>query len=336
VVETLPPMTNAIRFHETGGPEVLRWESVELPPPAPGEVQVRHTAIGLNFIDTYHRTGVYAVPLPAGLGTEAAGVVAEVGEGVNDFVPGDRVAYATGPLGAYAEARNIVASVLVKLPAGIDERVAAAVLLKGMTAHYLLEIGRLPVRDAGEPAPTVVVHAAAGGVGLLLVQWAKHHGATVIGTAGTEEKAALARAHGCDHVLLSRTENISARVAELTKGQKADVVYDSVGKDTFHTSLACLRPRGLMVSYGNSSGVVPPFAPRLLAANGSLFLTRPVLADYVRRPEELRARAAELFAAVASGVLKVRIAQTYRLRGAATAHHDLEARKTTGSTLLIP
>jgi NADPH2:quinone reductase len=329
-------MTNAIRFHETGGPEVLVWESVDLPPPGPGEVQVRHTAIGLNFIDTYHRTGVYPVPLPSGLGTEAAGIVEAVGQGVTDFAPGDRVAYATGPLGAYAEARNIVASVLVKLPAGIDERVAAAVMLKGMTAHYLLEIGRLPVREAGGPAPTVLVHSAAGGVGLLLVQWAKHRGAIVIGTVGSEEKAAIARAHGCDHVLLARTENISARVAELTKGQKTDVVYDSVGKDTFHASLACLRPRGLMVSFGNSSGVVPPFEPRLLAANGSLFLTRPVLGDYVRKPEELRARAADLFAAIANGVLKVRIAQTYRLRGAGTAHQDLEARRTTGSTLLIP
>jgi NADPH2:quinone reductase len=292
---------------------------------------LRHTAIGLNFVDVYHRTGVYSVPLPTVLGTEAAGVVEALGPGVSDFAVGDRVAYATGPMGAYAEERNLVSSVLVKLPEGIDDRVAAAAMLKGTTAHYLIEIGRLADREQ-----TVLVHAAAGGVGLLLCQWAKHRGATVIGTAGSEEKAAIARANGCDHVILYRSENVSARVNELTNGQKLDVVYDSVGKDTFHDSLACLRPRGLMVSYGNSSGAVPPFEPRLLAANGSLFITRPVLRDYTRRPEELRARAADLLSAIASGVLKVRIAQTYRLRGAGTAHQDLEARKTTGSTLLIP
>jgi NADPH2:quinone reductase len=328
-------MPHAIRIHETGGPDVMRWESIELSPPRHGEVRVRHTAIGLNYIDTYHRTGLYSVPLPTVLGTEAAGVVEELGEGVTDFAVGDRVAYATGPLGAYSEARNIVSSVLVKIPQGIDDRVAAASILKGMTAHYLLEIGRLTDLRA-DGRWTILVHAAAGGLGLLLSQWAKHQGATVIGTAGSEEKAALARANGCDHVILYRSENVPSRVDEVTKGQRVDVVYDSVGKDTFQDSLACLRPRGLMVSLGNASGPVPPFEPRLLAAKGSLFLTRPVLKDYVRTSDELRARANDVFAAVAGGVLKVRVAQTYRLRGAATAHQDLEARKTTGSTLLVP
>jgi NADPH:quinone reductase len=326
-------MPNAIRMHDTGGPEVLIWEPVELPPPGRGEVRLRHTAIGLNFIDTYHRTGLYPLPLPVILGTEAAGVIEEVGEDVADFAVGDRVAYATGPMGAYAEARNIVASVLVKLPVDIEDRIAAAAILKGMTAHYLVEIGRLP--GAARP-PTVLIHAAAGGVGLLLCQWAKHHKATVIGTAGSEEKAALARAHGCDHVILYRSQNVPARVQELTNGQKVDVVYDSVGKDTFQDSLASLRARGLMVSFGQSSGAVAPFEPRLLAANGSLFFTRPTLHDYVRKPEELRTRAGDLFHAIRTGILKVRIAQTYRLRGTQTAHHDLEARATTGSTLLIP
>jgi NADPH2:quinone reductase len=327
-------MPHAIRIHETGGPEVLRWEEVDLAPLGPGEVRLRHTAIGLNFIDVYHRTGLYSVPLPTVLGTEAAGVIEAVGPGVSDFAVGDRVAYATGPMGAYAEERNLVASVLVKLPPAVDDRVAAAAMLKGLTAHYLIELAQLG--DGKQSNPSVLVHAAAGGVGLLLCQWAKHHGATVIGTAGTEEKAAIARAHGCDHVIRYRTENVPARVNELTNGKKLDVVFDAVGKDTFHDSLACLRPRGLMVSYGNSSGAVPPFEPRLLAVNGSLFFTRPVLRDYTRKPEELRSRATDLFSAIAKGVLKVRIAQTYRLRGAATAHQDLEARKTTGSTLLVP
>jgi NADPH2:quinone reductase len=328
-------MAHAIRIHETGGPDVLCWESVELPPPGRGEVRVRHTAIGLNFVDTYYRTGLYSLPLPAVLGTEAAGVVEALGPEVSDFAVGDRVAYATGPMGAYSEERNIVTSVLVKLPESIEDRVAAASILKGMTVHYLLEIGRTVVPTSAA-RPTFLVHAAAGGVGLFLSQWAKHQGATVIGTVGSEEKAALARANGCDHVILYRSENVPARVHELTKGQKVDVVYDSVGKDTFHDSLACLRPRGLMVSFGNASGAVPPFEPRLLAANGSLFITRPVLKDYAHRPEELRARAKDLFAAIGGGILKVRIAQTYRLRGAAQAHQDLESRKTTGSTLLIP
>jgi NADPH2:quinone reductase len=327
-------MVHAIRIHETGGPDVLRWESLELPPPGAGEARVRHTAIGLNFIDTYHRSGLYSLPLPTVLGTEAAGVVEELGPGVTDLAVGDRVAYATGPLGAYAEARNIVASVLVKVPAGVDDKVAAAAMLKGLTAHYLLAMAQ-PFSPAGG-TPTFLVHAAAGGTGSLLCQWAKHRGATVIGTVGTEAKASVARANGCDHVILYRTENVPARIAELTKGQKVDVVFDSVGKDTFHDSLACVRPRGLMASFGNSSGAAPAFEPRLLAANGSLFLTRPVLKDYTLKTEELRSRANDLFAAILAGVVKVRTAQTYRLRGAATAHQDLESRKTTGSTLLVP
>ncbi len=322
---------HAIRMHETGGPETLRWEPIELPPPGPGEVRIRHEAIGLNFIDTYHRTGLYPVTMPAVLGSEAAGIVEAVGEGVTDFRPGDRVGYATGPIGSYAEARNVVASVLVKIPPEVDMKVAAASMLKGMTAHYLLDIGRVR-----EDRPTILVHAAAGGVGLLLCQWAKHYGATVIGTAGSEEKAQLAREHGCDRVILYREQNVPQRVQELTHQRKLDVVYDSVGKDTFRDSIASLRPRGMMVSFGQSSGSVPPFEPRLLAANGSLFFTRPVLQDYVREPKELERRARDLFGAIAGGILDVRVAQTYPLREAARAHADLEARRTTGSTVLLP
>ena len=324
-------MTHAIRVHEVGGPEVLQWESIELPPPGPGEVRVRHTAIGLNFIDTYYRSGLYPMPLPATLGSEAAGVVEAIGESVQGFAPGDRVAYGTGPMGSYAEARNLVATVLVKLPGSIDDRTAAATMLKGMTAHYLLDIGRVR-----EERPTILVHAAAGGVGLLLTAWAKHFGARVIGTVGSEAKAALAREHGCDEIIFYRSENVTARVDELTRGHKVDVVYDSVGHDTFQSSIASLRPRGMMVSFGQSSGPVAPFEPRLLAAHGSLFFTRPVLHDWVRKPEELQKRAADLFDAIAGGILHVRIAQTYPLREAARAHRDLEARKTTGSTLLLP
>jgi NADPH2:quinone reductase len=323
-------MTHAILMRETGSPSVLRWEPIDLGPPGPGELRIRHTAIGLNFIDTYHRTGLYSVPLPAVLGSEAAGVVEAVGEGVTGFAVGDRVAYGTGPLGAYSEARNLVASAVVKLPPGVDDRSAAATMLKGMTAHYLLDIGRVQ-----ETRPTILVHAAAGGVGLLLCQWARHFGATVIGTAGSEEKAELARANGCDHVILYTKENVPARVQELTNGAKADVVYDSVGKDTFDDSLASLRPRGLMVSFGQSSGAVPPFAPSVLAVNGSLFFTRPVLQDYVRKREELETRTHDSFDAITRGTLKIRIGQTYPLRAAADAHRDLEARKTTGSTLLV-
>lgn len=327
--------TNAVVVHEYGGPEVLRFTAVDLAPPAKGEARVRHTAIGLNFVDTYHRTGLYKGNLPEGLGTEAAGVVEAIGEGVTNVSAGDRVAYARGPLGAYAEARNIPANVLVRIPAGIDDRTAAAVMLKGMTAHYLLDIGALRHSGGGEKK-TILVHAAAGGVGLLLSQWAKHFGATVIGTAGSEEKAALARASGCDHVILYRSEKTSERVRALTNGEGVDVVFDSVGKDTFMDSIASLRPRGMMVSYGQSSGSVPAFEPRLLQQNGSLFFTRPTLHDYVRKREELELRARDLFDAILAKTLAVRIAQTYALRDVASAHRDLEARKTTGSTLLLP
>ncbi len=322
---------NAIRIHATGTPDVLRWESIELPPPAAGEVRIRHTAIGLNFIDTYYRTGLYATPLPAVLGSEAAGVVEALGDGVFDLQVGDRVGYATGPIGSYSEARNIPASFLVRIPDGVRDEIAAASLLKGMTAHYLLDIGRVR-----EERPTVLVHAAAGGVGVFLCRWAKHLGATVIGTVGSAEKAKLARENGADHVILYREEDVARRVAELTGGAKVDVVYDSVGKDTFQASLASLRARGMMVSFGQSSGSVPAFEPRVLATHGSLFFTRPVLGDYVRRREELDRRARDLFEALAGGVLEVVIGQTYPLRDAARAHRDLEARSTVGATVLIP
>jgi NADPH2:quinone reductase len=324
-------LTHRIRFHELGGPEVLRWEDVELSPPGRGEVRVRHTAVGLNFVDTYFRSGVYATELPSSLGSEAVGIVEAVGEGVDAVAPGDRVAYATGPLGAYSEARNMSAALVVKVPAELDDARAAASLLKGMTAHYLLDIGRVR-----EEKSTILVHAAAGGVGLILCRWAKHFGATVIGTVGSEEKVQLARANGADHVIEYRKEDIADRVRHITGGEKADVVYDAVGKDTFASSLASLRARGMLVSYGQSSGKVPAFEPGVLASHGSLIFTRPVLRDYVWRREELETRARDLFGALASGVLDVVIGQRYPLRDAARAHVDLEARKTVGSTVLVP
>ncbi|MBX3190514.1 MAG: quinone oxidoreductase [Labilithrix sp.] len=322
--------THAIRMHETGGPEVLKWEPIDLAPLGPGEVRLRQTAVGLNFIDTYHRTGLYPVPLPAVLGSEAAGVVEAVGEGVDSFARGDRVAYATGPMGAYAEARNVPASVLVKVPDGVDDRTAAAAMLKGMTAHYLLR--RIHPVKKGD---TILVHAAAGGVGLIMCQWAKHLGATVIGTVGSEEKAALARAHGADHIVMYGSEDVAKRVREVAGGG-VPVVYDSVGRDTFAASLDALAPRGLLVTYGQSSGPIPPFDLRLLAQKGSLFVTRPTLFDYVRARAELDAAARELFDVIASGAVKIRIGQTYPLREAARAHADLGARKTSGSSLLLP
>ncbi|HSO34586.1 MAG TPA: quinone oxidoreductase [Labilithrix sp.] len=323
--------THAVRVHQTGGPEVLRWEKIELPAPGPGEVRVRHAAIGLNFIDTYFRTGLYPLPLPAVLGSEAAGVVEAIGPDVTAVRKGDRVAYGTGPTGAYAEVRNVPVAHVVKLPDAIDDTTAAAVMLKGMTAQYLCR--RTYAVQKGDH---ILVHAAAGGVGLLLCQWAKHLGAIVIGTVGSEEKAKLAAEHGCDHVLFYRTEDVAARVREITNGERVPVVYDSVGKDTFLTSLDCLRPRGLMVTFGNSSGPVGPIDPRILAQKGSLFLTRPTLGDYVRTRAELDATARDLFDVIASGAVRVRVAQTYPLRDAEGAHRDLEARKTTGSTVLIP
>jgi NADPH2:quinone reductase len=311
-------MTHVVRMHQTGGPDVLRWEPVELSPPGPGEVRVRLGAVGVNFIDTYHRTGLYPVKLPTVLGSEAAGVVEDVGDGVTTLAKGDRVAYATGPMGSYAEARNMPAAHLVNLPEEIDDHTAAAAMLKGMTAQYLLH--RTYAVQKGE---TIVVHAAAGGVGLILCQWAKHLGATVIGTVGSEEKAALAREHGCDHIVFYRTEDVPARVRELTGGAGVPVVYDSVGKDTFAASLECLRPRGLLVTFGQSSGAIAPFDPRLLMQKGSLYLTRPTLGDYVRARADLEATASDLFDVIAKGVVTIRVAQTFALREAEAAHRAL-------------
>lgn len=323
-------MTHAIRIHQTGGPDVLRWEAVEVGPPGPGEVRLRHTAIGLNFIDTYHRSGLYPLPLPAIPGSEGAGVVEEIGAGVSGVKPGDRVAYA-GPVGAYAEERLVPAHRLVPLPEDVDDRAAAAAMLKGMTAQYLLR--RTHRLEAGE---TILLHSAAGGVGLIAAQWAKSLGATVIGTVSTEAKAALAREAGCDHVVVTSRESFVARVKEITGGAGVRVVYDAVGKDTFDGSLDCLAPLGLMVSYGNASGPVPPVSPLVLAQKGSLFLTRPTLMTYTAQREDLLATAADLFAVLRSGAVKVRIDATYPLGEAAAAHTALEARRTTGSTVLLP
>lgn len=320
----------AIRFEKTGGPEVLRYADADLPPAAKGEARVRHSAIGVNFIDTYYRSGLYPVPLPSGLGSEAAGVVTALGEGVSGLKTGDRVAYA-GPLGAYAEEANVPAARLVKLPDGIGDDIAAAAMLKGMTAQYLLT--RTFMVQKGM---TILFHAAAGGVGLIAGQWAKHLGATVIGTVGSDDKIALARAHGYDHVFNMRKEDWVARVRELSGGEGLPVVYDSIGKDSWDGSLDCLAPRGLMVSFGNASGAVPPFAPGILAAKGSLYLTRPSLLHYTRTPEELQQTADDLFAVIASGAVKIEIRQRFKLADAAEAHRALEGRKTTGATVLVP
>jgi NADPH2:quinone reductase len=325
-------MSKAIRIHETGGPEVLRWEEVDVVKPAAGEVRLRQTAVGLNFIDTYHRTGLYPVgALPTVIGMEGAGVVEESGDNVADLQVGDRVGYAGGPLGSYAEQRTIPAARLVKLPDGVDDRQGAALMLKGLTTHYLIT-RCYPVK----PGDTILIHAAAGGVGLLVCQWAKHLGATVIGTVSTPAKAELAASHGCDHPILYREENFVDRVRELTNGEGVPVVYDSVGRDTFDGSLDCLRPLGLMVTFGQSSGSVPPLAVHELTAHGSLFLTRPTLATYTATREQLTANAAELFAVVESGAVKIEINQTYALQDAAQAHRDLESRKTVGATVLLP
>ncbi len=323
------PMNHAIRIHETGGPEVLRWEEVAVGDPGPGEALVRHTAVGLNFIDTYHRSGLYALPLPAVIGSEGAGVVEAVGPGVTEVAPGRRVAYG-GERGAYCERRRIPAARLVPLPDELDDRTAAAMMVQGLTAQYLLR-RTFPVQ-AGQ---TVLVHAAAGGVGLIACQWAKHLGATVIGTVGRDEKAALAREHGCDHVIVTAREDVAARVREITSGRGVPVVYDGVGKDTWGASLDSLAPRGMLVSFGNASGAVPPFSP-LALAKGSFFVTRPVLAHYTATREELLAAADELFDVVRRGAVKIRVHQTYALQDAAQAHRDLEARRTTGSTVLLP
>jgi NADPH2:quinone reductase len=327
-------MSHAIRIYETGGPEVMRWEEVgagETAPPAPGEARVRHAAVGLNFIDIYHRSGLYPLPLPSGLGLEGAGVVEAVGSAVTDIQPGDRVAYAGGPPGAYAEVRNLPADRLVKLPDSIDFKTAAAMMLQGMTAQYLLR--RTYRVQAGD---TILIQAAAGGVGLIVCQWAKALGATVIGTVSSDEKAALARAHGCDHPIVYTRENFVARVKEITNGEGVPVVYDSIGKDTFTGSLDCLRPLGMMVTFGNASGPVPPVDTLELSKRGSLFLTRPTLFTYIAKRADLLATAQELFDVVAAGKVKIEVNQTYALKDAAQAHIDLVARKTTGSTVLLP
>ncbi len=324
-------MSRLIRVERTGGPDVLQWVEADLAPPAAGEAQLRHHAVGLNYIDTYHRSGLYPVPLPSGIGLEAAGVVEAVGEGVTDLQPGDRVAYAGGPLGAYAERRNIPADRLVRLPDALSFEQGAAMMLQGLTAQYLL---RRTYRV--QPGDTILIHAAAGGVGLIVCQWAKALGATVIGTVGSDEKAELARQHGCDHAIVYTRENVSSRVRELTGGEGVPVVYDSIGKDTFMDSLACLRPMGMMVTFGNASGPVAPFDPGLLGKMGSLFLTRPSLFAYSARREDLLAMAEDLFAVVLSGQVRLSINQRFPLQDAATAHRELEARRTTGSTVLVP
>jgi len=320
----------AIRISHTGGPEVLEYVDFDLPPPGPGEVRVRHTAVGVNFIDTYHRSGLYKLPLPTGIGSEAAGVVEALGEGVTAFQTGERVAYA-GTMGAYADANNVRADRLVRIPPGVSDETAAAALLKGMTAQYLLK--RTHAVKAGE---TIVFHSAAGGVGLIACQWARHLGATVIGTVGHDDKIELAKANGCDHVLNTRKEGWAAQVRELTGGQGVPVVYDSIGKDTFAGSLDCLAVRGLMVSFGNSSGPAPAFEPGILAAKGSLYFTRPSLASYTRTPQELRETAGDLAAVIASGAVKVAINQRFPLADARKAHEALHSGLTTGATVLIP
>ncbi|MDE2182553.1 MAG: quinone oxidoreductase [Alphaproteobacteria bacterium] len=321
----------AIRFAKTGGPEVLSYETIALPPPGKGEVRVRHTAIGVNFIDIYHRSGLYAVPLPSGLGREAAGTVEAVGEEVATFKPGDRVCYCTGPMGAYGEANNVGVEALLRLPGFISDEVAAAALLKGMTAQYLLKR-----TFAVQKGQTVLFHAAAGGVGLIAVQWARHLGARVIGTVGSDDKIELAKANGCWQVLNLRQDDWVAKVREWTNGEGVPVVYDSVGKDTFAGSLDCLAIRGMLVSFGNSSGAVPTFEPAILSAKGSLYLTRPTLFHYARPPRELQETADDLFAVIKSGAVKIMVNQRFALAEARAAHEALASRQTTGATILIP
>lgn len=323
--------THAIRIHAHGGPEVMLWEDVPTPEPGPGEALIHHEAVGLNYIDVYFRTGLYKAPsLPAILGMEGAGTVSAVGTGVTTLKPGDRVAYASAPIGAYASERVINADRLVKLPDSIDFKTGAAMMLQGMTAQYLIR--RTHKVQSGE---TILVHAAAGGVGLILCQWAKHLGATVIGVVSTAEKAELARANGAAHTVIGH-ENLSAEVKRITGGAMVPVVYDSVGRDTFNASIDSLAPLGMMVSYGNASGPVPPVDIGMLGAKGSLFLTRPSLASYTAKRSDLEATATDLFAAVESGAVKIQVNQTFPLKDAAAAHTALEARKTTGSTVLLP
>jgi NADPH:quinone reductase len=324
-------MSRTIQFHEHGSADVLQFEEVDIAPPAAEELQIRHTAIGLNFLDVYYRTGTYPGTLPSGLGNEAAGVVVAVGKKARGFRAGDRVAYVSTTLGSYSEVRNVPASRVVKIPAGITDETAAAVMLKGLTAQYLIRrTWRVKKGD------TILVHAAAGGVGLILCQWAKSLGSIVIGVVSSDAKAQLARKHGCKHVLVSGRDPLVATVKQLTKGVGVAVVYDSVGKDTFMESLDCLRPLGMMVSYGNASGLPPAVSPMELSKRGSLFLTRPTLFSYIATRQELDVAARELFAAVKKKIIRVRIDQRYPLAEVAKAHRDLEARRTTGSSVLLP
>ena len=323
-------MPYAMRIHEHGGADKMRWETVEVGDPGPGQVRVRNTAVGLNFVDIYQRNGLYPMQLPFTLGSEGAGVVEAVGPKVKEFKAGDRVAYSS-PLGAYAEVLLRPAERLVKIPAGVDDKAAAAMMLKGLTAQYLI---RRTYRV--KKGDTILMHAAAGGVGQILCQWAKHLGATVIGTVGSDEKAELAKKAGCKHVIVLAREKFAERVKEITKGKGVPVVYDGIGKDTFMDSLDCLQPMGLMASFGNASGAVPAFNPGILAQKGSLFLTRPTLVHYTAAREDFVKAARELFGVVKSGAVKIHINQTYALRDAAQAQNDLEARRTTGSTVLIP
>ena len=323
--------TNAIRVHKQGGPEEMKWETVDLPTIKEGEVLIKHTAIGLNYIDTYHRSGLYPMPVPLTLGIEGAGIIEEVGENVNDLKVGNRVAYASPPTGSYAEAKVMPAARLVKIPDNISDEIAAAIMLKGMTVEYLVR--RTYNVKAGQ---TVLFHAAAGGVGLIACQWLKAIGATTIGTVGSEEKAALAKANGCDHTILYRKENFVDKVKEITNGKGVPVVYDGIGKDTFVQGFDCLSPLGLMVIFGNASGNAPPLETGILAAKGSLYVTRPTLMTYNAKREDLVDSAQQLFNMVGSGKINITINARYALKDAAQAHKDLESRKTTGSTLLMP
>ena len=324
-------MPKAIRITETGTPEVMRWVDVEVGEPAEGQARVRHTAVGVNYIDTYHRSGLYPIPIPGGLGSEAAGVVEAVGPGVTGVKLGDRVAYAGGPPGSYAQSRLMPAGILVLIPDGITDETAAAVMLKGMTSQYLIR-RTYPVK----PGETVLFHAAAGGVGLIACQWLKALGATVIGTVGSDEKAAIASAHGCEHVIVSTREDFAQRVREITNGEGVPVVYDSVGKDTFLASLDCLKPLGLMVSFGNASGKVTPFDIGILSQKGSLYLTRPTLATYTASRADLEATAKEVFDVIRDGKVKVEIRHRYPLAEAEKVHRDLEGRRTVGSIVMVP
>ncbi|WP_175836953.1 quinone oxidoreductase [Burkholderia anthina] len=324
-------MPKAIRYDQPGGPDVMKWVDVEVGEPKAGEVRIRQHAVGLNYIDVYFRTGLYPQPLPGGLGMEAAGEVTAVGEGVSTLKAGDRVAYVGQPPGAYAQERVMPAERLVKLPDGISYDDAASVMLQGLTAHYLLR-RTYPVK-AGD---TILIHAAAGGVGLLVCQWAKALGATVIGTVGSDEKAALAKAHGCDHPIVYTRENFTQRVKEITNGAGVPVVYDSIGKDTYIGSLDCLAPLGYFVSFGNASGPLPAIDSKEFSSRGSLFFTRPTLFSYIAKRADLEAAAAELFDVILSGKVKTSINQRYPLAEVARAHTDLESRKTTGSTILVP